>query len=164
MGMAETNESAVASTIEAQPGKLTRAERRGLKARMKELLLLLPRLFRLLVRMVGDPKVSRTDKMILAATILYVIVPLDFLPDMIPFLGQVDDSYLVAISILRMLNRADPSVVDRHWDGDIDIHRLAGTIANVATFFLPAPVKRALTARMEIREPKALRAVGGGKD
>jgi uncharacterized membrane protein YkvA (DUF1232 family) len=130
---------------------------------MGEFIMLLPRLVKLLGRLLSDPRVSRTDKIILAGTIVYVFVPLDFLPDMIPFIGQVDDSYLVAISILRMLNRADADVVAGHWDGTLDIKRLATTMANVATFFLPSRVKGLLTARVNIKEPSALRLVGGEK-
>lgn len=162
--MAEASESAVTTGTDNQPKKIARRERRGLKTKMKELLLMLPRMLKLLGRMISDPRVSRTDKIILAGTIVYVIVPLDFIPDMLPFIGQVDDSYLVAISILRMLNRANADIVSEHWDGDTDVKRLASSVANVATFFLPGPVKNLLTARVEIKEPKALRIVGRDKN
>src|SRR5688572_6239513 len=141
--------------------RLSRAERRGQKSRMKELLLLLPRMVRLVLRLARDPRVSRADKVILGGTVLYVLVPLDFLPDMVPFIGQIDDAYLVAISVLRILNRADPAVVAEHWDGDIDIKRLATSIVSVASNFLPGPVRSALTARVEVREPRRLRVAGG---
>ena len=162
--MAKASESAVATGTDNHSKKIARRERRGLKTKMKELLLMLPRMVKLLGRMVGDPRVSRTDKIILAGTIVYVIVPLDFIPDMLPFIGQVDDSYLVAISVLRMLNRASADVVAQHWDGDTDIKRLSSSVANVATYFLPGPVKNLLTARVDIKEPKALRVVGRDKD
>ena len=152
-------ESAYEDGNDRRAKRLTKAERRGLRARMKDMLLLLPRLLRLLIRLVRDPRVSRADKVILGGTILYVIVPLDFIPDMIPFIGQVDDVYLVAISILRILNRTDASIVAEHWDGDIDIKRLASSIVSVASFLLPAPIRGALTQRLEVREPKPLRVV-----
>lgn len=143
--------------VGAAGGRLSRAERRGLRTRLKELMLLLPRMLRLVMRLARDPRVSRADKVILGGTILYVIVPLDFLPDMVPFIGQVDDAYLVAISILRMLNRADAKVIAEHWDGDIDIKKLATSIVSVAGYFLPATVKSALLDKVEVREPKRLR-------
>jgi uncharacterized membrane protein YkvA (DUF1232 family) len=153
------------SSIERKSKRLTRSERRGIKARMKEILLLVPRLLKLLVRLVRDPRVARADKVILGGTILYAIVPLDFIPDMIPFIGQIDDSYLIAISILRMLNRAEPGIVAEHWDGDVDIKKLATSIVSTASFLLPAGIRSALTERLEVREPKPLRVVSqsGGK-
>jgi uncharacterized membrane protein YkvA (DUF1232 family) len=151
----------IRESFDGEGRKISRRERGRLRRRMKDLLLLLPNLVKLVARLVRDPRVSRTDKIILGSTILYVITPLDFLPDMIPFLGQVDDTYLVAISLLRILNRADAQVVADHWRGEIDVKRLVTTIVETATFFLPKPIRAALTARMEIREPRALRVVGG---
>jgi uncharacterized membrane protein YkvA (DUF1232 family) len=131
---------------------------------MKDLLLLLPNLLKLLVRLVRDPRVSRADKFILGGTILYVIVPVDFIPDLIPFVGQVDDTYLVALALIRLLNRADPGVVERHWDGGVDLKGVLSSIVDVAVHFLPKPIRMALVERIEIREPRSLRMIRGGRD
>jgi uncharacterized membrane protein YkvA (DUF1232 family) len=159
--MSDIYDEGIESGSVAPARGLSRAERRGQKSQMKELLLLLPRMVRLVLRLARDPRVSRSDKVILGGTVLYVLVPLDFLPDMVPFIGQIDDAYLVAISVLRMLNRADPAVVREHWDGNIDIQRLATSVVNVASNFLPAPIRNALSARVEVREPRRLRVAGG---
>jgi uncharacterized membrane protein YkvA (DUF1232 family) len=137
----------------------TRRERGRLKGQMKDLLLLLPNLLKLLVRLMRDPRVARADKAILAGTIIYVVAPIDFIPDMIPFIGQIDDSYLVAIALLRLINRTDGNLVAQHWDGEMDVKRLIGTVIEVSASFLPAPIRNALTARIEIRDPRRLRAV-----
>lgn len=141
-----------------------RATRGRLRRAMKDLVLLLPNLLKLLVRLVRDPKVSRADKFILGGTILYVIAPVDFIPDLIPFVGQVDDTYLVALSLIRLVNRADPGVVERHWDGRVDLKRLLTSIVDVAVHFLPKPIRMALVEKIEIREPRSLRMIRGGKD
>lgn len=135
-----------------------------LRRTMKDLLLLLPNLLKLLVRLVRDPRVSRADKFILGGTILYVIVPVDFIPDLIPFVGQVDDTYLVALALIRLVNRADPGVVERHWDGGVDLKGVLSSIVDVAVHFLPKPIRMALVERIEIREPRSLRMIRGGKD
>src|SRR4030095_652471 len=113
------------------------SEQRKIKRSMRELLLFIPNLLGLLVGLLLDERVSQADKAILAGIIMYVIVPLDVIPDFIPFIGQVDDSYLLAISILRLLNRADRSVVLDHWQGEPDIKSLVDNIAVVAEYFLP---------------------------
>ena len=142
----------------------SRTERGRLRKRMKDLLLLLPNLFALMVRLVRDPRVSRADKVILGGAILYVIAPLDFIPDMIPFIGQVDDSYLVAVSLVRLLSRADPRIVADHWKNQIDVKRLLDSIIEVAGIFLPKPIRYALTAKIDVNEPRSLRMVRGAKD
>lgn len=125
------------------------SEKRKLRTKMRELLLFIPNLMGLLIGLLRDERVSQADKAILAGIVMYVIVPLDVIPDFIPFIGQVDDAYLLAISILRLLNRADRRVVMDHWKGERDIKELVESIAKIAEFFLPKPVKNVLRGRIE---------------
>ena len=125
------------------------SEQRNMRRKMRELLLFIPNLMGLLIGLLRDERVSQADKAILAGIIMYVIVPLDVIPDFIPFIGQVDDSYLLAISILRLLNRADRRVVMDHWKGRRDIKELVDSIAKIAEFFLPKPIKNVLRGRIE---------------
>ena len=125
------------------------SEQRKMRKKMRELLLFVPNLMGLLIGLLRDERVSQADKAILAGIVMYVIVPLDIIPDFIPFIGQVDDSYLLAISILRLLNRADRRVIMDHWKGGRDIKELVDSIARIAEFFLPKPVKNVLRGRIE---------------
>ena len=125
------------------------SDRRKMKSLMRDLLLFVPNLVRLLFALLKDPRVSSADKAILAGTIIYVIAPIDVIPDFIPFIGQIDDSYLVAISLLRLLNRANREVVLDHWKGSYDLKELVTSIARVAEFFLPRRMKKVLQGRIE---------------
>jgi uncharacterized membrane protein YkvA (DUF1232 family) len=128
-------------------------EKRNMKRKMREMLLFIPNLMGLLIALLRDERVSHADKAILAGIVMYVIVPIDIIPDFIPFIGQVDDSYLLAISILRLLNRADRRVVMDHWKGQRDIKELVESIARIAEFFLPKPIKNVLRGRIEPKGP-----------
>ena len=134
----------------AKQEKLTREEKSQLKSRMQNFLMFLPNMFTLLGRLLKDSRVSLADKALFAGAIIYVIMPLDFIPDFIPFVGQVDDVYLVALSLLRLLNRADESVVRENWTGGGDIVGIANTIAGLAPKFLPKRVTRVLTSKVEL--------------
>lgn len=125
------------------------SKQRKMRKKMKELLLFIPNLLGLLIGLLRDERVSQADKAILAGIVIYVIVPIDIIPDFIPFIGQVDDSYLLAISILRLLNRADRRVIMDHWKGGKDIKELVDSVARIAEFFLPGPVKNVLRGRIE---------------
>ena len=125
------------------------SERKAKRAKMRELLLFIPNLLGLLLGLLKDARVSKSDKAILAGIIMYVIVPLDVIPDFVPFIGQIDDAYLLAISILRLLNRADRRVVMDHWRGGTDIKELVDSISKIAEFFLPARVKNVLRGKIE---------------
>ncbi len=125
------------------------SERSKMKETMRELLLFIPNLLKLLFDLLRDSRVSQADKAILAGVIMYVIIPIDVIPDFIPFIGQVDDSYLLALAILRLLNRADRNIVMELWKGDRDIKELVTGIARVAEYFLPKRLKTVLRGRIE---------------
>src|SRR5215204_5866418 len=120
------------ANIEKVSRKQKKQEQLQLNSRMRNLLLFLPNMVGLLGRLLSDRRVPSTDKVLFAGAILYVLMPFDFLPDFIPFLGQVDDVYLVALTLLRLVNNTDASIVRQHWTGGGDIVSLANSIASIA--------------------------------
>ena len=110
----------------------------------------LPNMVVLLSRLLKDRRVSAAEKALFLAAIVYVISPLDFIPDIFPFIGQIDDLYVVALVILRLVNRTDESIVRAHWPGGGDIVALADSIAGIAPKFLPKRVSRVITSRVEL--------------
>jgi uncharacterized membrane protein YkvA (DUF1232 family) len=135
------------TTKEAKP---TRKEKAEIKDRMKGFLTFLPNMFKLLGKLLTDSRVPTTEKILVAGAIFYVIMPLDFIPDVIPFIGQIDDTYLVALTLLRLINRTEESVVREHWSGGGDIISLANSVANIAPMLLPKRVSRVLSAEVEL--------------
>lgn len=129
---------------------LQRKEKSDIKARLKSLLMFLPNMVLLLARLVKDRRVPTAEKALLVAAIIYVISPLDLIPDVFPFIGQVDDLYVVALVVLRLINRTDESVVRAHWPGGGDIVALANSIASIAPKFLPKRISRVITSRVEL--------------
>ncbi len=103
----------------------TRENGKQLKKRMKTMIGFLPNMVRLCGRLMTDARVPKTEKALFASAIIYAFAPLDFLPDFIPFIGQIDDAYLVALTLLRLINRTDENIVREHWRGGGDIVLLA---------------------------------------
>jgi uncharacterized membrane protein YkvA (DUF1232 family) len=130
--------------------KLTRKEKTRIKGRMNNFMMFLPNMFTLLGRLIKDNRVPIAEKALFAAAIVYVIMPLDFIPDVFPFIGQVDDIYLVALTLLRLINRTDASVVREHWSGGGDIVTLADSIAGLAPRLLPKRIARVLSSKVEL--------------
>jgi len=130
--------------------KVQKSERSVLKERMKSFLMFLPNLFTLLLRLIKDPRVPTAEKALFGAAIVYVISPLDFIPDVFPFIGQVDDLYVVVLCLLRLVNRTDDRVVRELWPGRGDIVALADAIAGLAPRFLPLRIARVITSRVEM--------------
>ena len=91
------------------------------KSRLKNLLLFIPNMLLLCVRLLADSRVPKVERALVAGAIVYAIIPFDLIPDMIPFVGQVDDAYLIALTLLRLMERTDPKVVREHWSGGGDV-------------------------------------------
>lgn len=124
--------------------------RREAKGRMRNFLMFLPNMVVLLGRLLKDARVPTAEKALFLAAIVYVISPLDFIPDVFPFIGQVDDIYVVALTLLRLVNRSDETVVREHWSGGGDIVSLADSIASIAPMLLPKRVSRVLSSNVEL--------------
>jgi uncharacterized membrane protein YkvA (DUF1232 family) len=125
-------------------------ERKQARGVLKEALMLIPNFLKLLYRLFKDPRAPLAEKALLIGTIIYVTSPLDFIPDLVPFIGQVDDLYLIALVVLRLLARTDDEVLRKHWDGPGDLAALVSRIESAARYILPARVQRILLGRVEI--------------
>lgn len=88
---------------------------------LQELALFLPRFVVLLKRLLGDPRVPRRSKLVLGGTVLYLVSPIDVVPDFVPGLGQLDDIVVALLALHSILNRIDEAVVLEHWDGSEDV-------------------------------------------
>ena len=120
------------------------------RRRMKNLLLFIPNLLLLCARLMTDPRVPGKERALVAGAILYAIIPFDLIPDMIPFVGQIDDLYLISITLLRLMTLTPPAVVREHWNGGGDVVEFVGAAALLASKFLPKRIRRVLTAHVEV--------------
>jgi len=69
---------------------------------------------RLALRLLRDSRVPLAAKVVFGATVLYMLSPLDIVPDWIPVLGQADD-LVVLMAGLNLFLRACPTwLVEEH--------------------------------------------------
>jgi uncharacterized membrane protein YkvA (DUF1232 family) len=120
-----------------------------LKSRMKNLLMFLPNMVILSCKLMVDKRVPRTERALLAGAVIYAIIPFDFIPDMIPFVGQVDDLFLISLTLLRLIDRTDDLVVREHWRGGGDVVQLAEAAATIAPLLMPRRIARVLIAKVK---------------
>src|SRR5439155_203515 len=121
-----------------------------LKSRMKNLLMFLPNMIILTAKLMVDSRVPRTERALFAGALIYAIIPFDFIPDMIPFVGQIDDLFLISMTVLRLIDRTDDRVVREHWRGGGDIVALAESAATVAPLLIPRRISRVLLSRVKL--------------
>lgn len=100
------------------------------RARLREVLRLLPDLVRLLRRLAADPELPRGTRIRLVLLLAFLLSPIDLIPDFIPVLGYADDAIIVVIALRSVTRRAGTQALQRHWPGTPDglatIQRLAG--------------------------------------
>ena len=123
--------------------------KRQLKSRMKNLIMFLPNMVILCGRLMVDSRVPRVERGLFAAAVIYAIIPFDFIPDMIPFVGQIDDLFLISLTVLRLIDRTDDSIVREHWRGGGDIVQLAESAATIAPLLMPRRISRVLLSRVK---------------
>lgn len=107
-------------------------------------------------RLMTDRRVPRAEKALFAGAIIYAIVPFDFIPDFLPFVGQIDDVYLISLTLLRLISLTDDAVIQEHWRGSGDVAKLAASVASIAPLMMPRRVRRVLTSRVEVASPNKL--------
>jgi uncharacterized membrane protein YkvA (DUF1232 family) len=106
----------------------------------------LPAYVRLLGGLISDKRVSTTDKLLVAGAIAYIVMPLDIIPDFIPFLGEVDDVFILVLALQRLVSNAGRNVLAAHWTGameDLADLNLREALA-AAAFFLPKRIRKRL--------------------
>lgn len=106
----------------------------------------LPQYLRMLAGLMGDARVSKIDRGLVVLAAAYIVLPLDFVPDVIPFLGEVDDVFLLMLALQRLVERAGRAVLLDHWHGDPrTLGDLSfGRVLTAAAFFLPRSVAKRL--------------------
>ena len=144
------NQFEQAASEQLAPREVTRIERKEARGFLHNAIYLIPNFLKLLFRLFKDSRVPTAEKAFLLGAIVYVISPIDLIPDVIPFIGEVDDLYVVSLTILRLLNRTPAKVVQEHWDGGGDIARIVGRMAQAASFILPKRVANILLGKIVI--------------
>jgi uncharacterized membrane protein YkvA (DUF1232 family) len=68
-------------------------------------------------RLLKDGRVPRRRKLLLAALIGYLAMPIDIVPDFITVAGQLDDAIIVALVLRSVLRAGGPQLLREHWPG-----------------------------------------------
>ncbi|MCI4660036.1 YkvA family protein [Cryobacterium zhongshanensis] len=86
-------------------------------ATLMDLLRLAPDVVRLLKRLASDSSVPIGARIWLGVLLVYLISPIDLIPDFIPVLGYADDALVVAIALRFATRRAGGDSIAKHWPG-----------------------------------------------
>ena len=87
----------------------------------------LPNCAILLRRLWRDPQVPRRARVALAFAALWVISPIDLVPEFLPVIGPLDDAIVVVLALRYALRTVPRAVVEGAWPGNpATLRRLLG--------------------------------------
>ena len=85
--------------------------------RAKALVRFVPDCLVLFKRLLGDARVPRRHKLMLAGLVGYLAMPIDLIPDFIPVIGLLDDAFLAALALRTLVRGSDSGLLREHWPG-----------------------------------------------
>lgn len=142
-GSRSAKSSRASAPVDAEPPVIPRT---GAKRTVMYYIKQFPAYLRLLGGLLTDRRVAMLDKLLVAGAMAYIIMPIDIIPDFIPFLGEVDDLYLLLFALQRLISNTGRNVLYSHWTGAVEDLRDLNLQAAIsaAAFFLPRRIRRRL--------------------
>jgi uncharacterized membrane protein YkvA (DUF1232 family) len=108
---------------------------------VRALLRALPAIIRTISGLAVDPVLPKTAKIALAAAVLYLVSPVDVVPDFIPLLGYLDDLFIASIIVDGMLNFMDRGLVLKYWPASPELLERIARSARVLAAWVPVRLK-----------------------
>jgi uncharacterized membrane protein YkvA (DUF1232 family) len=106
--------------------------------------MVLPNVVKLLTRLMRDSRVSMRRKAFIGAVLIYVISPIDLIPDFVIGIGRLDDLVLVSLAVDHLMSGTDEEVVREHWDGTEDGLDLVRSVFGWAASIIPDSARNVL--------------------
>lgn len=104
---------------------------------VKDAILMMPNIVKLVGRLLKDPRVPRRAKIALGLAAAYTLSPIDLIPEVIPVIGWADDVILMMFAIDSLIDRAGPEIVEEHWDGPGDLLGLVRDVVSISRNIVP---------------------------
>ena len=112
---------------------ITLAITRPADLNVTDALRLLPDVVVLLRRLAAVSDLPRGIRIRLILLLVYLLLPIDLIPDFIPVLGYADDAILVALALRSITRRAGPAALETHWPGTPEGLRAVRRLAGIST-------------------------------
>lgn len=85
--------------------------------KISDYIFVIPDIVALICRMLKDSRVPIKTKLVVSASLAYVIFPTDLIPDKIPFIGKIDEIAVVFFALNRIATDVPTKVILENWAG-----------------------------------------------
>lgn len=91
-----------------------------------------------------DERIPVQNRLVLGGLLVYLLTPLDIVPDYIPILGWLDDAFLSIVVLDYIFNSADTEVILEHYPWNKQgFRKMKGYVERLA-WLVPSRVKSLL--------------------
>jgi uncharacterized membrane protein YkvA (DUF1232 family) len=84
---------------------------------VRELIAVVPDLVRMLRALVRDPATPMDVRLVLVGLLLWILSPIDLIPEFIPVLGPLDDVVVAIVALRFVRRRVGVAGMRAHWPG-----------------------------------------------
>ena len=85
--------------------------------KISDYIFVVPDIVALICRMLKDSRIPIKTKLVVSASLAYVIFPTDLIPDKIPFIGKIDEIAVVFFALNRIATDVPTKVILENWAG-----------------------------------------------
>ena len=101
----------------------------------------LPSLGKLVVGLLGDPRVPTMNKVVVGGITAYLMTPVGMFPRRLLGLKRINELILPVIAIDVLLNGASDEVLRDHWHGDPEVLKTIRGLARRGSALAPSRVR-----------------------
>lgn len=102
------------------------------------------RLMEFLTDLAEDERIPLQNRVVLGGLVLYLLTPVDIIPDFIPIIGWLDDVFVALIILDYVFNSADTELILEHYPWNKKNFNKVKSYAQRLSFLVPAGVKKFL--------------------
>ncbi|MFP4321596.1 MAG: DUF1232 domain-containing protein [Anaerolineales bacterium] len=125
---------------------------------LADAIFLVPDMLALVVRLMWDGRTPLMLRAQLLLVSLYVLLPVDIIPEaLFGAAGLADDALIMSVMLMRILYNArhdlDPALLQEHWPGEGDIVTILSEIVDNSSELMDSPLGRGIRALLRLPEP-----------
>ncbi|GKX66959.1 YkvA family protein [Inconstantimicrobium mannanitabidum] len=105
---------------------------------VSDYVLIIPDIISLIYRLLKETRVSGKTKAVIISSLAYLSLPIDIIPDKIPFIGKIDDVGIVFFTLNKIINDVPMEILLENWAGKNDFVFVLKEAVNYLTQFTAA--------------------------
>lgn len=92
----------------------------------------------------ADERIPLQNRVILGGLLMYLMTPIDLIPDFIPIIGWLDDAFVTILILDYVFNSADTEVILEHYPWNKQHFKKMRTYVDRLAWLIPAGLKKLL--------------------